>query len=118
MIHRTFICPGHLVDAARNLGACLSSAGAGMFITPASPTGAAPATHYASSGLVDDVWSGVLSDPDILYAAAQQGAQAQGLTLTATHQDAIDLLTTGDISDESWEVAFARLGLMLVADEI
>ena len=38
-VQRTIIVPAALVAAARNLGACLTQAAAGMFITPLSATG-------------------------------------------------------------------------------
>ena len=69
-----------------------------------------PATHYASSGLIEDLWLPALSDPDTLYAAAQYGASQQGIALTATHADCVAMLTAGDISSDAWQVACARLG--------
>lgn len=112
-IHRTIIVPAAIVEAARNLGECLHPAAAGMFTTPLSPTGELPATHYVSSGLIEDVWTVVLSDAALLYGAASQGAAEQGLTLAATPEDAQALTSQVDLSDESAEVAFERLGLTL-----
>ena len=112
-IFRTLVAPASVVEQARNLGDCMHPAAAGMFTTPLSTTGAYPATHYVSSGLIEDVWIGPLSDPAILYAAAQQGAIDQGLTLTATYEDAVALLTEGDISEEAPELVYARLGLVM-----
>lgn len=116
LIFRTMIVPSEIAAAARNLGECLTQAAANMFNTPLSPSGELPATHYISSGLIDDVWDAALSDSSILYAAAQQGSAAQGLTLTATPDDASALLEHGDITDEPADVAMARLGLQLATD--
>ena len=116
--HRTLICPASIVAQARNIGDCLHPAASGMFVSPLSPSGSAPATHYVSSGLIEDLWLPALSDPDTLYAAAQYGASQQGIALTATRADCVALLTAGDISSEPWQVACARLGLQQVAQEI
>ena len=116
--HRTLICPASIVAQARNIGDCLHPAASGMFVSPLSPSGSAPATHYVSSGLIEDLWLPALSDPDTLYAAAQYGASQQGIALTATHADCVALLTDGDISSVAWQVACARLGLQQVAQEI
>ena len=116
--HRTLICPASTVVQARNIGDCLHPAASGMFVSPLSPSGSAPATHYVSSGLIEDLWLPALSDPDTLYAAAQYGASQQGIALTATRADCVALLTAGDISSDAWQVACARLGLQQVAQEI
>ena len=116
--HRTLICPASIVAQARNIGDCLHPAASGMFVSPLSPSGSAPATHYVSSGLIEDLWLPALSDPDTLYAAAQYGASQQGIALTSTHADCVALLTAGDISSDAWQVACARLGLQQVAQEI
>lgn len=117
LIFRTFIVPAEIANAARNLGECLTPAAAGMFNTPLSPTGELPATHYISSGLIDDVWSVPLTDVAILYGAAQQGANEQGLVMYGTLADAQRLLAEGDISDEPADVAMARLGIRLISEE-
>jgi len=116
-IHRTFVAPAAIVEAARNIASCVHPAGHGMFSTPLSPTGMFPATHYISSGRVEDVWLTPLSDPAILYAAAQQGAADQGIVLTATQEDAARLLTEGDITGEEGFAVMARLGLMMCVVE-
>ena len=117
-IHRTIIVPAALVAAARELGAALSPAGAGMYSTPLSPAGSEPATHWVSSGLIDESFAAVLSSPEALYDYARAGALEQGLTLTATLADAQALLAQGDVSDEPWDVVSARLGLVLCADPL
>jgi len=107
----TLICPASIVEQARNIGDCLHPAASGMFTTPLRPVGhAGDATHYASSGLIEPLWIPALYDADVLYASAQAGSAAQGIVLTATHADCA-LLLTGDISEDPWDVACARLGL-------
>lgn len=114
-IHRTLVCPAHLVDAARELCAAVHPAGAGMFSAPASATGNIPITHWVTSGLVEDTWAPAFLVPEYLFAAAQLGASEQGLVLSATLSDAQALLEDGDISDEPWESVRSRLSLKLVA---
>ena len=113
LIHRNLIAPAALADAARELCAAVHPAGAGMFTVPLSPTGELPATHWASTGLLEAVWAPALEDPVLFFGAAQMGAAEQGLTLTATYADAHQVLIEGDISDEPWPDALARLGLQL-----
>lgn len=115
-IFRTIIIPADIVDHVRNLGECLHPAAAGMFNTPLSPTGQFPATHYISSGLIEDVWIAPLSDSAILYGAAQQGALSQGLTLNASFDDAVRMIAEGDISEESADVAMLRIGLTMCVE--
>ena len=117
-IHRTLVCPAHLVDAARELCAAVHPAGAGMFSAPASPDGALPATHWVTAGLVEDTWAPAFLAPEYLFGAAQAGAAEQGLTLTATLADAQALLAQGDISDEPWDLVSVRMGLVLCADPL
>ena len=117
LILRNLIVPAAFADAARELCAAVHPAGAGMFTVPLSPTGELPATHWASTGLLEAVWAPALEDPAMFFGAAQLGAHAQGLTLTATDSDAYQVLNEGDISEEPWADALARLGLQLCHDE-
>lgn len=117
LILRTIIVPASIVEAARNLGECLHPAAAGMFTTPLSQTGLFPATHYVSSGLIEDIWLTALYDANVLYAAAQQGAKQQGLVLTASLVDTTLLIANTDNTNEPAFQAFARLGLQACAVE-
>ena len=51
-IFRTLIVPDVNVGLARAIAASFGPGGDGMWITPLSPTGYEPATHYISTGLV------------------------------------------------------------------
>lgn len=103
MILRTIIVPAALVANARELGGALSPAGAGMYTTGLSATGALPATHYVSSGLISEPFAAILSDPIILYTTAQKGATSQGLTLTSTQAKVTDLVAQSMVGDETVE---------------
>ena len=50
-IHRTIIVPAAVVEQARQMCAGIPG-GDGMFTAPLSATGAEPATHYISAGLI------------------------------------------------------------------
>lgn len=116
-VHRNIIVPASLALPARNLAECLTPAAAGMFITPVSPTGDGDPTHFISSGLVDEQFMALLSDPAALYAACQQGAQAQGMTLTATLADAEALVAQANVSEENPFGALIRVGLKILSGE-
>jgi len=123
---RTIIIPAALVMQARELGASLAPAGINMFETALSATGMPPASHYISSGMIDDPFAPILNDGTALYAAAQQGATVQGLTLTITQTDCNNLVSQAIISDGTYTDAqrnvsqesayqmLARLGLAII----
>lgn len=82
-----------------------------MFTAGLSPTGAAPATHYASSGYVRPQFGGLMQDASALHAACV----AAGAQVTLAQCQA--LVTGSDVSGADGETpwqAFERLGLKLV----
>lgn len=114
---KTIIIPAALVAQARNIGACLDAAGSGMYTTPLSADGKAPVTHYISSGLMSAAFMPLLNDAALMFAYAQQGAVAQGLTLTATQEDCTQLVAQSDVSEDNPFDALARLGLKMVGED-
>jgi hypothetical protein len=117
LIFCTFVVSSDVVESARNLGACLTPSAAGMFTTPLSPSGAIPATHYISSGLIDSDWLSALENGPTLYAAAQKGSAEHGAVLTATSSDAVAVIANCDVSLESADTVMSRLGLKLISGE-
>ena len=114
----TIIVAASRAISAREFGAALDPAGAGMYTTALSADGSEPATHYISSGLIDSMMIYLLSDGAMLYGAAMQGAAAQGITLSATRADADALVAHAlVISGDPW-AAIAKRGLMLVQQAI
>lgn len=123
----TLIVTAAHVDLARNLAASFGPGGAGMWTTPLSATGADPATHYVSSGMlpeefadmvptqtwedIDGQWTMTASTPGnaaaVYHVAQQQGVQC-------TLQEVEDTLATADVTGQPPFVAFARLGLQIV----
>lgn len=126
-VHRCIIVPVDHVDLARSLCATLAGdGGSGMFTTALSATGQDPATHYISSGLIEQSFADLLplliqtetgmekinqGQPEIIHAAAQQA----GLTLD--QQDIERLLAAVDVSDQSPFEAMERMGVRMVQGE-
>lgn len=81
-----------------------------MFVAALSPAGSEPATHYVSTGKIDAQFAPLLLDGSALHAAATSA----GVDCTLAECEA--LVAESDVSDEEPFVAFARLGLRLMAD--
>lgn len=109
----TIVVPAEHVDTARATCAAAAPGGHGMFTTALSADGSEPATHYISSGLLDDTWQAAMSNPDMLYAGAVAGAEAQGIPYTATYQEMLAAFASSDVSLDPPFDALARLGLKL-----
>ena len=105
-VHRTIIVPNPVVVPARMACEALAGAGgSGMYSTPLSPSGELPATHWISSGLIEQEFADLLANPDALAAIAT-GAGLDPAPLVA-------IVAASDITDEPAEAALARLGLQL-----
>lgn len=112
-VHRCLIVPAALAPQARLLTERLAGPpGAGMFITPLSPTGAAPPTHFISSGLIEDTFAAVLADPQTMFSVCQQA----GVDVTLAACQA--LLGASDVSENQPFDALARLNLRLVQSDL
>ena len=110
--HRTIIVPDAVVIPARMACEALAGAGgSGMYSVPLSPTGELPATHWASSGPIDEEFAHALANPGALAAVAT-AAGLDPAPLAA-------LVAASDISDlalESFDDALARLGLSRIQE--
>lgn len=127
--HRTIIVPAVFADAARAACAGLAGpGGSGMFMTPLSPTGEAPPTHYISSGLIEPPFADLLPLTSVNYAedgtpsvATLPGNVALTVQLAAdaglpiTEAEVSALLAAVDVSDQAAEDALARLGLKIIS---
>jgi hypothetical protein len=72
-VHRTLIVAAQDQSLAQALTSGLAGeAGSGMFVVPLSATGASPASHYISNGMIDESFAGILGDADATFAAAQE----------------------------------------------
>lgn len=126
---RTIIVPAGMVNAARQLGTEIAPGGHGMYTTGLSPTGLPPATHYVSSGWIEEGFAAILNDGLMIHNAAVAGAAAQNIPKVATQQQAVDLpplstvhtgkrLVDGVEVDEGLHELFARLGLKIIQESI
>lgn len=107
--HRTIVVPDAVVIPARMACEALAGAGgSGMFTTPLSATGELPATHWISSGLIEQEFADLLANPDALAAVAS----AAGLDSAPL----VAIVAASDISDEPADAVLARLGLQLCLD--
>ena len=99
-----------------------------MFTTPLSATGMFPATHYISSGLIEDQFASLLPlitvvrtdgtpttniQPGNVALTAQLAAEA-GLPITEAEVAA--LLGGVDVSEQQPHEAMSRLGLQIVTE--
>ena len=135
--HRTIIVPAAFQQLAQGLCAAAAEgdAGAGMFTTGLSATGALPATHYISSGFMSTEFGDLLplttfdeegapttrpGDLDVIttqpgnVAVVETMAAQAGITLPAGTIAA--LFSAIDVSEQGPFDAMARCGLKLVQE--
>ena len=126
---RTMICPADKVDLARSICTTLApSGGFAMFGVGLSPTGELPATHFVSTGHIDEAFANLmpltdwhLNDegawvslvvspgaPEIVVALCAEAG------LTVALADVETLFAASDVTEQEPFTAFARLGLRLV----
>lgn len=111
-IFKTMIVQANVVELAREISASFGESGQGMWTTPLSPTGIYPATHYISTGFVPPEFANLLTDAQALYdIAIEQGVDC---TLEQVEQ----IVADSDVTEEEPFVAMARLGIMMINEEI
>lgn len=109
-IHRCLVVPAALAPTVRGMCAGLAGPpGEGMFTVGLSADGTAPATHFISSGPIEDTFAGVLADPHVMFDACQAGGVAD-----ATLEVCTGLLAACDVSEQQPFEALERLGLHLL----
>lgn len=127
--HRTLIVPADQVELARSLCAALAGpAGEGMFNTPLSATGLFPATHYISTGLIENTFASILplDVPETEDAPAQSIPGNPEAVIYYLPEDYEPKLTLDDVEslfnaidvtegDATGRMAF--LGLSMCSDE-
>lgn len=123
-VHRCLIVPAKQVNLARMLCETLAGpGGSGMFTTPLSSTGAEPATHFISSGAIEEPFAQLLplaefpadGEPVIYPGQPEliaQMATAQGMAVTPDQVQ--KLLAASDVTEQEAFTALARLGLQIV----
>ena len=109
-VHRCIIVHSAIRDQAAALCASLAGpGGTGMFETPLSASGQEPATHYISSGMIEEEFALMLENPELVVEASE-GA--------VTLEQAQALLSMADVSEETPQQAFERLGLQIIQPEV
>lgn len=117
----TAIVPADTVETYRAMASALHPAGEGMFTTPLYSEGSQDPTHYISTGLIDTIFTEVVTTP-------QMFAQAAGVTLAEAQvlKDGFTHLAVGEsVSDGEGEFipvlhnreAIAVLGLSLAPQD-
>ena len=129
-LFRTIVVTAADAELARNLAA-IAPGGAGMFITPLSADGQAPASHYISTGLLpesfvaplplqtweqkDGNWVLVSEEPGDAQAV-YDAATAAGLTVTES--EIVTLFSDSDVTTQDPFVAMGRLGLQIINEAV
>ena len=127
-LHRSIIVAAAQRDLAADICATLAGAGgSGMFTTPLSADGAAPATHYISAGMIEDAFAALLpldALVDDVWTRTYAGLPETIVQLyNATDNPSMTLdqvtavFASADVSDEDPHQAMARLGLQIVTPE-
>jgi hypothetical protein len=128
MSRRCMIVENAHAPLARALAVGLAGdAGDRMWITPLSPTGNLPATHWITEGIISDEFAALMP----LWEVAEDGtlaqvspgmadavyAQAQALGSPVTLAQINALFAHCDITSQEPFTAMARLGLKMVSTE-
>jgi hypothetical protein len=117
--YRCLIVPDAQVAFARDLSATVAGpAGAGMWTTPLSPTGAEPVTHWISAGLIGEDFANLLPFGDNPGNAALVAELATANGMETNAEQVQILFDDSDITEEESHEAMARLGLMMVQPEV
>lgn len=125
---RTLIITAANTPLARQIALSFGAGGAGMWETPLSSSGADPATHYISTGIIPDEFARMMpmqeweqdetgkwvlirtvtGDPEIVWRASN----AQGVQCTLFQIQKI--FDTSDITGQEPFVAMGRLNLKII----
>jgi hypothetical protein len=138
-VFRTMIVSAQDAQMARDIAAAVDPANStGMWETPLSPTGAAPATHYISTGYVSELFAAPLpfqtwvlrqTDPDktewVLVdsepgdpIAVYEACQLLDPPAPYTLEEIEALWLEADVTDQDPWVALGRLGLSVVQESV
>lgn len=112
-VYKCLIVPLEIQPISQNLCAQLAGqSGENMFTTGLSATGAAPATHFISAGMIDKQFAYVMSNSAIMH----QSCINAGINVTL--EQCQDILDAADISEDEPFIALDRIGLKLIQDEL
>lgn len=125
-VQRCLIVPAPYTPLARALcnGLAPGGSGAGMLATPASATGALPATHYIASGCIEGTFADLLPLTSFDADGLPVTAPGQPETIVALSAGAVTLaqakalLSAIDVTEQDPFAAMARLGLKLIQESL
>lgn len=125
-VFRTMIVSDAVVDTCRSLALLLAGEEQKLWTTPLSPTGAEPATHWISSGMIEaqlgellplnapvfdgEVWI------DNWLSAGNPTLLAESSVGAAAEEQFIAIFDQCDVTMEEPQAAMARLGLQMVTE--
>ena len=108
--HRTIVVTAAVRDVAAQICEQLAgSGGSGMFTTPLSPSGNLPATHFVSSGMIEQEFAYLFDYPEMVVELSKG---------TITLEQVTGILAQADVSMESAFDVFARMGLQICTPEL
>ena len=128
---RTLVLPAAVTPLARRIANTLSAAADGMWTTGLSRTGAEPATHYISTGLISPEFAHMV--PDQTWERGEDGAWTQtgstpgnpeavhaactaaGMEVTLAEVEAV--FAAADVTEQEPFTALGRMGLVLVQEQ-
>lgn len=127
LVFRSLIVSDAHVALARTLAATLAGpAGSGMWTTPLSADGHEPATHWISTGWIEDsfanlmpltVWIQLEDEWRLEYEVPGQPELVVQLSaeagVTISLDDVAALFAESDITEQEWPITCERLGLNL-----
>jgi hypothetical protein len=106
--HRVMIVPAAMVDQARAMADAIGPAGSGMWTTLLSPTGEEPATHYISTGLIEQAFADMLDSAEVMRAGMAQ------FDVAVTLEECAALLDNSTVSTGDPFEVMAEMGLQIV----
>lgn len=120
--HRCMFVSAVFTPLAQALCAGLAAGGAGsnMFLRGLSATGTDPATHYISSGMIEDAFADLLPLTTFDAEGIQTTRTGQPETVVALAQGMVTLAQINalfaaiDVTEQEPFTAMARLGLQIV----
>ena len=110
---RTMIVADAVVETCRSLAMSLAGEGQKLWTTPLSADGAEPATHWISSGLIEQQFADLLPLADTGYPGnpALLTELSQG---AVTEEQVIAIFDLCDVTLDEPQAALNRLGLQMV----
>ena len=129
--YRNMIVADAVVDTCRSLAMLLAGEGQKLWTTPLSADGAEPATHWISSGLIEEQFADLL--PLATWSQNEQGEwvldsyyEGQPALLAQLSTDAgfpmtdvevVAIFNQCDVTLEYPQTSFGRLGLQMIQPE-